>query len=458
MRNACRAACASGLAALFACPAAATAASVVVETVCDKYGCRDTLVYSAVRGERNDVTVVQEGDLVTVRDTAGIQPGGGCEALDALGARCALQSFSRFARFELRDQADHLDVRALAIGSLLDGGAGNDRLRGPDAVGALFVGGMGDDELNGGANPDRFESNRRDGRDTIAGGGPPPLVDADSYPGRDEVFYARSRSVRVELDGRPNDGGRGEHDNLLSIEGIWTGSGNDVVVGSSIDEFMFGGAGRDLLRGGGGADRLLGGDRSSIRRDIPIGSPDRLEGGAGPDVLDGQGGRDLLIGGSGRDQVDGGRGPDRIRSRDPDRDWVLCGGGLDRVAASAADVLTRGCEQQRGAVSPAEAIVNWRHGLGAVSLIVACPVAAPERCEGALTLSLTGRPPATSNYSITPGMAADVFLPFEATDLDDAARQLSGAVASTANDSARFGELPDWPTGSFLDALGIPHL
>jgi hypothetical protein len=457
MRNARRAACASWLAALFACPAAATAASVVVETDCDKYGCRDSLVYSAARGERNDVTVVQDGDLVTVRDTARIQPGGACEALDAFGARCALQSVNRFARFELRDQADALDARALAISSRVDGGAGDDRLAGPDAIGSQFVGDMGDDELTGGASPDRFESNRRDGSDMIAGGGPPP-VDADAYPGGDEIFYGRSRSVSVRLDGRPNDGGRGEHDNLLSIEGVWTGAGEDVVVGSTADEFMYGGPGSDLLRGGGGADRLVGGDRLSPRRDIPFGSPDRLEGGAGPDVLDAQGGRDLLIGGSGRDQLDGGRGPDRIRSRDPDRDWVLCGRGLDRLAASAADVLARGCEQQHGAVSTAEGIVNWRYGLGVVSLIVACPVAAAQGCQGTLTLSLTGRPQLTSTYSIRPGMAGDVSLPLHSTDLDEAARQQNGAVASTPGDSARFGELPTWPSDSFLDALGIPHL
>jgi hypothetical protein len=30
-------------------------------------------------------------------------------------------------------------------------------------------------------------------------------------------------------------------------------------------------------------------------------------------------------------------------------------------------------------------------------------------------------------------------------------------MASTAGDTARFGELPEWPTDSFLDALGIPH-
>jgi hypothetical protein len=61
-------------------------------------------------------------------------------------------------------------------------------------------------------------------------------------------------------------------------------------------------------------------------------------------------------------------------------------------------------------------------------------------------------------YSVTPGMAADVALPHESADLDDATRKLSGAVASTASDSARFGELPSWPTDSFLDALGVPHI
>jgi hypothetical protein len=89
MRTARRAACATWVAALPACPAAATAATVVVDTHCDKYGCRETLVYSAVRGERNDVTVAQEGDLVTIRDTAGMEPGSACEALDAVSARCA---------------------------------------------------------------------------------------------------------------------------------------------------------------------------------------------------------------------------------------------------------------------------------------------------------------------------------------------------------------------------------
>jgi RTX calcium-binding nonapeptide repeat (4 copies) len=460
MRPARRAVCAGWLAALFACPAVATAASVVVETTCGKYGCSESLVYSAAPGERNDVTVAQEGDLISVSDTAGLEPGTGCEALDALSARCAfaLEGPNRSARFKLRDHADELDARALAtaIGPI-DGGAGDDRLVGPEPTAAIFVGGPGDDEMTGGPHPDRFESNRRDGSDMMAGGGPPPLLDADFFPGYDDVFYGRSRPVRVVHDGRPNDGARGEEDNLVSIEGVSTGAGDDVVIGTAGAEYMFGGAGRDLLRGGGGPDRLIGGDRIVRRRDIPLGSADRLVGGPGPDVLDGEGGRDLLEGSSGRDTLDGGRGRDRIRSGDSDRDWVLCGRGFDRVAASTGDVLMRGCERRQGARSTAEGIVLWRFGLYAVSLIVACPVAASEDCAGTVTLAVPGRPQAAAPYSVRPGMAADVALPLEAPDLDDAARKLSGAVASTANDSARFGELPDWPTDSFLDALGVPN-
>jgi hypothetical protein len=462
MHNARRAACAIWLAALLACPAAATAASVVVETHCDRYGCRESLVYSAAPGERNGVTVVQEGNLVTLRDTAGMEPATACEALDAFSARCTftLPSFQRSASFRLRDEADELDARKLAIaGGLIGGGPGDDRLVGPDAGGARFVGGPGDDEMTGGPLPDRFESTRRDGSDTMAGGGPPPLLDADYFPGHDEVWYTRSRPVRVLLDGRPNDGARGEHDNLLSVEGVSTGAGDDVVIGTTGGEYMFGGAGRDLLRGGGGPDRLVGGDRELRRSDIPLGSADRLEGGAGPDVLDGQGGGDLLIGGSGRDILDGGRGHDRLRSSDGDRDWVLCGRGLDRMAASATDVVTRGCEQSQGSLSSAEGIVLWSVSLAVARLIVACPVAAPEDCGGTLTLSVPGRPPVTAPYSVRRGMAADVALPLESTDLDDAVRKLSGAVATTASDGARFGELPDWPPwSSFLDALGVPHL
>jgi hypothetical protein len=144
-------------------------------------------------------------------------------------------------------------------------------------------------------------------------------------------------------------------------------------------------------------------------------------------------------------------------ARDPDRDWVLCGRGFDRLTASAADVAMRGCERREGALTTAEGIVQWRVSLAVVSLIVACPVAAPQDCGGTLTLAMPGRPEATAAYSARRGMATDVVLPTNFTDLDDATRKLNGAAASTVGDSVRFGDLPDWPTDSFLDALGIPN-
>ena len=457
MRTAHRVAYAVSLAALLGCPPAAPAASVVVETACSRYGCNESLAYRAAPGERNRVTAVSEGDLISLRDTAGIEAGKGCEALDALSARCAfaLPRLNRSVRFALRDKADELDARAVAIAIRIDGGAGDDRLVGPEASSAWFVGGAGDDVMTGGAVSDRFETNHRDGRDTIAGGGPPRFVEADYFPPHDEVYYERSRPVRIVLDGKPNDGERGERDNLVSIEGVWAGAGDDVVIGSPGAQHMYGGAGRDLLRGGGGPDRLIGGDRY-VGTGVLLGSADRLEGGAGPDILDGEGGRDLILGGSGRDTLDGGRGRDRIRAGEGDRDWVLCGRGFDRLVASTADVVMRGCERRQGLRSTAEGIVEWRVSRAAVNLIVACPVGAVEDCAGTLALAVPGLPQATAPYSASPGMAADVVLPLESSDLGDAIRKLSGAVARTPSDSVRFGELPDFTTGSFLDALGVP--
>jgi hypothetical protein len=145
-------------------------------------------------------------------------------------------------------------------------------------------------------------------------------------------------------------------------------------------------------------------------------------------------------------------------ARDPDRDWLLCGRGFDRLTASAADVAMRGCERREGPLTTAEGIVQWRVSVTVVSLIVACPVAAPRDCEDTLTLAAPGRPTATAAYSAKRGMATEVVMPTNFTDLDDAARQLNGAVASTVGDSVRFGDLPDGSTDSFLDALGVPRL
>jgi Ca2+-binding RTX toxin-like protein len=97
----------------------------------------------------------------------------------------------------------------------LRGRAGDDALLG-GGRGDRLRGGIGADELAGGRGNDReFGENGNDfldqgrfknGADVLSGG-----------PGRrDTVDYsARTRRVRVTRDNRPNDGQRGEHDNVL---------------------------------------------------------------------------------------------------------------------------------------------------------------------------------------------------------------------------------------------------
>jgi Ca2+-binding RTX toxin-like protein len=78
---------------------------------------------------------------------------------------------------------------------------------------------------------------------------------------------------------------------------VFTGAGNDVILGAT---------GRDILRGGAGRDRVLGnGGSDDIRGNA---GNDRIVGGAGDDFLSGGSGNDTLLGGPGREVLLGGRG------------------------------------------------------------------------------------------------------------------------------------------------------
>lgn len=83
------------------------------------------------------------------------------------------------------------------------------------------------------------------------------------------------------------------------IENAITGSGNDVLVGNAVANFLSGGDGFDLLEGGAGNDELLGGKNG-----------DELHGGQGDDLLRGGNGLDTLIGGEGNDTLLGALGTD----------------------------------------------------------------------------------------------------------------------------------------------------
>lgn len=96
-------------------------------------------------------------------------------------------------------------------------------------------------------------------------------------------------------------------------------SGHDVLIGTSLNDFisgfgggdeLFGRQGNDRIDGGSGNDELFGEEG----QDILVGGTgsDTLSGGPGNDRLDGGTGNDDLIGGEGNDALRGGAGRDKF--------------------------------------------------------------------------------------------------------------------------------------------------
>ncbi len=79
-------------------------------------------------------------------------------------------------------------------------------------------------------------------------------------------------------------------------------NGDDVIVGLSGDDQIFGRRGNDIICGGAGDDMVRAGR-----------GRDQIWGGPGNDVLSGQSGRDKIFGGYGDDDLRGGRHKDKLR-------------------------------------------------------------------------------------------------------------------------------------------------
>jgi Ca2+-binding RTX toxin-like protein len=258
----------------------------------------------------------------------GIDGGAGNDTVSGLGGDDTLQGGVNSSGSDTLlggDGSDALDGDA--GDDFLDGGAGTDRLAGAGGTDTL-VGGSGVDNLIGGPGIDRLEGG--DGDDTLFGGDP-NLVGADGgdhldggagkdallggpgddtldgglgpdtiagEEGRDEVTYEnRSGSVTVTFNGKPDDGERGEGDNVASdVE--------DVVGGTT-------------------GDTLAGDERANS-----------LDAGPGDDDVDG---------GAGQDTLTAGKGADVVRARDLSRDEVLCGPGHDLAIVDRLDTV-RDCE------------------------------------------------------------------------------------------------------------------
>ena len=159
----------------------------------------------------------------------------------------------------LANPAEIVDVYSLpsdysALTSLLNGGAGNDTIKGGHVANDLTIDVTSQETLIGGA-------------------------------GDDEVFAF------------------GGDDSLYGQDGA------DLLDGGAGDDFISGGSGDDIIAGGFGDDKIFGGDGDDLVADIsvdasevdPNGGADRLYGDVGDDTLVSTGGEDRLHGGDGDD-------------------------------------------------------------------------------------------------------------------------------------------------------------
>lgn len=128
---------------------------------------------------------------------------------------------------------------------LLNGGKGDDKLYGQGGDDQL-VGGEGNDQLFGGAGDDYLYDD--EGQDILNGGA-----------GSDTYFYDSTSDSGVMVDlskGAAYSVSTGSNQ-LISVENIVAGLGNDQLIGDSQANVIFGYGGSDSINGGAGSDTLV---------------------------------------------------------------------------------------------------------------------------------------------------------------------------------------------------------
>jgi serralysin len=200
--------------------------------------------------------------------------------------------------------------------NVLDGMAGNDTINGWDGNDTL-IGGAGVNILNGG-----------NGFDTAD-------LSAETTPiFMDLAIFALGSSFTFG------------NNQLISIESIIFGSGNDTVVGSTLGDFVqtsdgndfvatglgndtiYGGRGSDILSGGDGNDNISAGAFSYALGEAALSSDlDYVYAGEGNDyIINGGRGIDVLLGESGNDT---------INDADGVLSYILGGSGINSLASNA---------------------------------------------------------------------------------------------------------------------------
>ena len=154
-------------------------------------------------------------------------------------------------------------------GQSITGTVLNDALLGSN-LGDTIVAAAGNDQIRA-----------RNGNDLIEGGAGDDFLDGGA--GYDRAIYAGTTAaiVNLSLTGTQNTG----HgwDQLLSIEHLSTGDGDDRLIGNALGNALAAGSGDDTLHGGAGQDSLYGGN-----------GDDALIGGAGNDLIQGGAGHDTV--------------------------------------------------------------------------------------------------------------------------------------------------------------------
>jgi len=210
------------------------------------------------------------------------------------------------------------------------GTAGNDLLEG-HGIGASFYGLGGDDTIESG-----YESNVIDG-----GNGDDTVI----YEGSSADYQISfNKSGGVDVANAPNN--HTKADSLIDIENIYFNgdhvdllvanlppfgtSADDLIIGTSRGESLYGMDGNDTIQAGGGTDFVEGGNGNDSITDSS--GDDYLSGGNGNDFigagsgavfLDGGEGNDTLVGGSGGDVFFAGGGINVIQ--------IASGGGEDAI-------------------------------------------------------------------------------------------------------------------------------
>lgn len=356
-----------GLLTLGTAPAVAGTATLAGTTASfgDPAGAADDLVVSILSIPlENDADRLGGWRVDFLQYSPATTPGAGC-GVGFVAAVCPTGTAAPAVAVDLGGGDDKLRVTTdpafAGQQAAIAGGPGGDRIETYQTIAAID-GGPGDDLI---LPDDRFSVLAMPPAATPGG-----VIRGGA--GTDTVEYANALdAIDVSLDGKADDGRKGERDNVMpDVEN---------VVGAQFGGRLIGNDRANAITGGGGADRIVGG--------------------AGKDQFDGRGGDDTF------DALDGAGG-----------DRVTCGDGADVAYVDAGDLVASqdvqgGTPCEKVIYAPGASSSTLRYRSGRIGVPLDCPKASTAACSGTLRLATTaGRKLAAASYRITRGKRATVRL------------------------------------------------